>query len=183
MGANRLFTKLVCIFPIDDFPCGGTEMALVQGDVVVENDLTVGATATRRPKVPWAMRLMNDFRCCLQYNTTFSRCCLRTHRKGRTGGHAVYVTKNAPFLRMFERLGIGHRVVELLYEYFQCIDRDGSGEIDLKEFFTFFQMKDTAFARRAFSVMDEDDAKQNRFISCLVKYNATIYVLSILERR
>ena len=39
MGANRLFTKLVCIFPIDDFPCGGTEMALVQGDVVVENDL------------------------------------------------------------------------------------------------------------------------------------------------
>ena len=41
-------------------------------------------------------------------------------------------------------------------EYFQCIDRDGSGEIDLKEFFTFFQMKDTAFARRAFSVMDED---------------------------
>eukprot|EP00945_MAST-04E_sp_MAST-4E-sp1_P008867 g8867.t1 len=64
---------------------------------------------------------------------------------------------------MFERLGIGHRVVELLYEYFQCIDRDGSGEIDLKEFFTFFQMKDTAFARRAFSVMDEDGSGEIDF--------------------
>ena len=75
----------------------------------------------------------------------------------------MYVAKNEKFLRMFEKLGIGYRVVELLYEYFQCIDRDGSGEIDLKEFFTFFQMKDTAFARRAFSVMDEDGSGEIDF--------------------
>ena len=64
---------------------------------------------------------------------------------------------------LFQRVGIGARTVELLYEFFLAIDVDNSGEISLSEFFNFFRMKDTAFARRAFSVMDEDGSGEIDF--------------------
>ena len=153
-------------FPIKQItmPFGACKLMLMHRTAVLRDEplRQVEVSYERKVKIPFAMKLMKDFRCCLQYNKTFSRLCLCSSRK-MTPGHPVYVQKNEPFLRMFQRLGIGFRVVELLYEYFQCIDRDGSGEISLSEFFIFFQMKDTEFARRAFSVMDEDGSGEIDF--------------------
>ena len=77
-------------------------------------------------------------------------CCSRLiscFKRKYTQGHPVYDPKNQKFLRLFQRVGIGARTVELLYEFFLAIDVDNSGEISLSEFFNFFRMKDTAFAR------------------------------------
>ena len=93
-------------------------------------------------------------------------CCSRlflASKRKYTIGHPVYDPKNHKFLRLFQRVGIGARTVELLYEFFLAIDVDNSGEISLSEFFNFFRMKDTAFARRAFSVMDEDGSGEIDF--------------------
>ena len=113
-------------------------------------------------KLPTAMYLNRSCYCFMQHSLCCSRVFLSSKRKF-TPGHPVYDQKNHKYLRMFQRVGISFRMAELLYEYFVAIDIDGSGEISLSEFFNFFRMKDTAFARRAFSVMDEDGSGEIDF--------------------
>ena len=119
-------------------------------------------TETGLRKLPRAMYLNRSCFCFMQHSMCCSRLFLASKRK-YTIGHPVYDPKNHKFLRLFQRVGIGARTVELLYEFFLAIDVDNSGEISLSEFFNFFRMKDTAFARRAFSVMDEDGSGEIDF--------------------
>ena len=95
-------------------------------------------TETGLRKLPRAMYLNRSCFCFMQHSMCCSRLFLASKRK-YTIGHPVYDPKNHKFLRLFQRVGISARTVELLYEFFLAIDVDNSGEISLSEFFNFFE--------------------------------------------
>ena len=55
--------------------------------------------------------------------------------------HKVYRVLDPQQLQVFDKLSLNRKMVEQLYEIFQDIDRDGSGEISHYEFFRFFRHK------------------------------------------
>ena len=60
------------------------------------------------------------------------------------------------YLPMFSRMSLSIRSIETLFEIFQLIDADGSGEIDTDEFLYFFRLHKSRFAKRAFEIIDAD---------------------------
>ena len=57
----------------------------------------------------------------------------------------------------FQRLGIDEKVVQQMFDVFNVMDADGSGEIDLEEFYRSMpRLKRSPFSDRVFSLMDED---------------------------
>merc|ERR1712159_783635 len=55
-----------------------------------------------------------------------------------------------------------------LYKKFQDIDVDGSGVIDIKEFFEYIQMEPTPFGVKLFSLIDENGSGEIDFNEFLV---------------
>ena len=83
-------------------------------------------------------------------------CCLG-RMYGRSLLHSSSVRADHPlhndpaaaaYLPMFSRMSLSIRSIETLFEIFQLIDADGSGEIDTDEFLYFFRMHKSRFAKR-----------------------------------
>lgn len=56
----------------------------------------------------------------------------------------------------FDRIGIDKKTLDRYYELFLKVDKDESHEIDLDEFYRFFDIERSPFSDRIFSIMDED---------------------------
>ena len=67
------------------------------------------------------------------------------------------------YLPMFNTLSLSIRAIETLYEVFQLIDGDGSGEIDIDEFLIYFRLQKSRFAIRAFNILDADGSGEIDF--------------------
>ena len=58
---------------------------------------------------------------------------------------------------LFMKLRIDQTVVNCLYSKFLEIDKDGSHEIDIDEYYRHFKMERTPWADKVFMIMDEDE--------------------------
>jgi Ca2+-binding EF-hand superfamily protein len=65
-----------------------------------------------------------------------------------------------PLLKMMNRLQVTEREATKFFKLFEQIDGDHSGSIEIDEFFTFFKMEPTPFAKRSFGVMDFEGGKE-----------------------
>ena len=73
----------------------------------------------------------------------------------------------------FEKLRLTSGDVNKLYSCFMVLDADGSGEIDLPEFYGFFKMVPSPFADRVFTLLDADGSGEidfMEFVLCLWNY-------------
>ena len=73
----------------------------------------------------------------------------------------------------FAQLCIDDETINLLYTKFMEIDVDRSGEIDLEEFYQFFNIDRTPFGDRCFAIMDEDGSGRvdfREFTVCVWNY-------------
>ena len=73
----------------------------------------------------------------------------------------------------FARLGLNEEAIQMFYNKFCDIDKDESAEIDLDEFYRYFQLPRTPFADRVFSIMDEDGSGEidfREFVACIWNY-------------
>ena len=67
----------------------------------------------------------------------------------------------------FRRLGSEEKIVQKLFNTFNEIDVDNSGEIDLEEFYRAMPMlKRSPFTDRVFSIMDEDASGEIGALRC-----------------
>ena len=76
-------------------------------------------------------------------------------------------------MRVFKALDIYAKSIERLYEVFVQIDRDGSGEISVTEFFRYFSHKrrfpkKSKFAKRVFAIMDADGSGELDFCEFVI---------------
>jgi hypothetical protein len=69
------------------------------------------------------------------------------------------VKGKTPLLKIMSRLQVTEREATQFFKLFEKIDGDHSGTIEIDEFFTFFKLPPTQFAKRAFSVMDFEGGK------------------------
>jgi len=63
----------------------------------------------------------------------------------------------------FALIGLDIRTQSKLYNVFRRIDKDGSNEISLGEFYEYFRLQESVFATTAFNVMDSDGSGQMDF--------------------
>mgnify|MGYP000854724265 CR=1 FL=1 len=98
-------------------------------------------------------------------------CCLG-RMYGRSLLHSSKVRADHPlhndpiaaaYLPMFSRMSLSIRAIETLFEIFQLIDADGSGDVDMDEFLYFFRLHKSRFARRAFDIIDADKSGEIDF--------------------
>lgn len=61
-------------------------------------------------------------------------------------------------------VGMGKDQLFKLHQIFSAMDQDNSGEINLREFFTYIDIKRTRYSERAFTVMDRDGSGEVDFI-------------------
>ena len=69
--------------------------------------------------------------------------------------------------------------IKTMFGIFRSIDRDGSGAIDLGEFYAAFKMQPTPFADRVFSLMDSDCSGEIDF----KEFVASVWNLASFSRR
>lgn len=67
------------------------------------------------------------------------------------------------FLKL-KPLGLDRKSLYALHRIFTSMDRDGSGEINLQEFFSFMDLTRTRFSEKAFSIMDTDGSGEVDFV-------------------
>ena len=78
--------------------------------------------------------------------------------------HPVHNDDDAKkYLPMFNTLSLSIRSIETLYEIFQLIDCDSSGEVDIDEFLIYFRLQKSRFAIRAFNILDADGSGEIDF--------------------
>ena len=86
--------------------------------------------------------------------------CITT-RKLVLGEKKEFVTGRTPLLKTMRAMEITEKEATKFFKLFEKIDEDHSGSIEIQEFFDFFKLEMTDFARRAFEVMDFDRAKNS----------------------
>ena len=64
---------------------------------------------------------------------------------------------------LFEKIGLNRMQIGRLFDIFVDMDQDGSNEIDVDEFFVFFGIQPTPFARMVFETFDRDGSGQVNF--------------------
>ena len=82
------------------------------------------------------------------------------------------VEGRTPLLEMMGLLEMTRREASRFLSLFEKIDTDHSGTIDMYEFFEYFDLEPTLFARRAFTLMDfgdDHDPAQMKRIKCKVR--------------
>jgi Ca2+-binding EF-hand superfamily protein len=112
--------------------------------------------------------------CCAQY-CFLGKCLSRRLLKSQYDPkHRVYRVVDPTELEVFEKLNLNRKMVEKLYEIFQDIDRDGSGEISHYEFFRFFRHKRfpdrSKYSKKIFKAFDLDGSGEidfQEFVLCL----------------
>jgi len=73
----------------------------------------------------------------------------------------------------FEKLRLTTGDVNKLYSVFMALDADGSGDIDLNEFYQFFRVAASPFMDRVFTLLDADGSGEidfMEFVLCLWNY-------------
>ena len=111
--------------------------------------------------------------CCINFSG-LGACVSRAALSGkRSKGHDLYQKTTAVDRRTLDALNIEPKSIERLHEVFVQIDRDGSGEISLSEFFRFFSHKrrfpnKSKFSKRVFSIMDADGSGELSFVEFVV---------------
>jgi Ca2+-binding EF-hand superfamily protein len=83
----------------------------------------------------------------------------------------------------FVQIGLDLKIQSKLYNIFRRIDRDGSHEISLPEFYEFFRLQESAFSTTAFNVMDRDGSGGmdfQEFVLSVWNY-LTFTAMSIIE--
>ena len=75
--------------------------------------------------------------------------------------HVVYKVATPEAMKDFRQLRLNEKSIELLYNRFKCIDRDGNGYACKYEFFKFLNSKGglakTRFSRKVFEIFDRND--------------------------
>lgn len=86
------------------------------------------------------------------------------------------------FLKL-KPLGLDRKPLFALHQIFTAMDRDGSGEINLQEFFSFMDLTRTRFSEKAFSIMDTDGSGEVDFVEfVLAVWNYCSFSQSSLVR-
>ena len=117
--------------------------------------------------------LQNNLFCLFNFNC-LGRCYGRSLLQSGVvrSDHPVHNDDDAKkYLPMFNTLSLSIRSIETLYEIFQLIDCDSSGEVDIDEFLIYFRLQKSRFAIRAFNILDADgsgeiDFGTNNFCCC-----------------
>ena len=107
-----------------------------------------------------------DYAFCLFNFNCIGRCYGRRLLQSGTirQDHPLHNDDHArKYLPMFNTMSLSIKSIETLYEVFQLIDADNSGEIDLDEFLFFFRLQSSRFAKRAFSCIDADGSGEIDF--------------------
>jgi Ca2+-binding EF-hand superfamily protein len=112
--------------------------------------------------------------CCASYCKLGAVVSRRLLRRKADLNHKVYRVLDPQQLQVFDKLSLNRKMVEQLYEIFQDIDRDGSGEISHYEFFRFFRHKRfperSKFSKKIFKAFDLDGSGEidfQEFVLCL----------------
>lgn len=87
----------------------------------------------------------------------FGQSILTSNIKNKN--HPVYAAnQSTPILFHFfhNTLHLSYTSVEKLYDIYQLIDSDNSGEIEIDEYLLYFELHKSRFAKRAFEVLDSD---------------------------
>jgi len=66
-------------------------------------------------------------------------------------------------METFKKLGLTALIIDKFYSTFRAIDGDNGGEIDMHEFYVFFDLEESPFVDRAFALFDRDGSGQIDF--------------------
>eukprot|EP00944_MAST-04C_sp_MAST-4C-sp1_P013877 g13877.t1 len=66
-------------------------------------------------------------------------------------------------METFKKLGLTALTIDKFYSVFRAIDGDNGGEIDMHEFYVFFDLEESPFVDRAFGLFDRDGSGQIDF--------------------
>jgi hypothetical protein len=127
----------------------------------------------RRPPRTLLVRIHSALFCCVNFNFLCSWISRLALSGKRTKGHPVYKNTTAEERKTLDALNIEPKSIERLYEVFVQIDRDGSGEISISEFFRHFSHKrrfpqKSKFSKRVFQIMDADNSGELSFIEFVI---------------
>jgi len=127
----------------------------------------------RRPSRSCLVRVHSAFFCCINFNGLCAWVNTLALSGSRNKGHAVYKNTTAEDRKLLDALNILPKSIERLYEVFVQIDRDGSGEISIGEFFRYFSHKrrfpqKSKFSKRVFQIMDADASGELSFVEFVV---------------
>jgi len=128
------------------------------------DERSVSVTDTR--KAALQRQTCMDYAFCLFNFNCIGRCYGRRLLQSGTirQDHPLHNDDHArKYLPMFNTMSLSIKSIETLYEVFQLIDADNSGEIDLDEFLFFFRLQKSRFAKRAFSCIDADGSGEIDF--------------------
>ena len=128
-----------------------------------------------RPPRSCLVRTHSALFCCMSFCPCgVGECVSKISLSGkRTKGHSVYKKTTAEDRRLLDALDIEPKSIERLHEVFVQIDRDGSGEISLTEFFRYFSHKrrfpqKSKFSKKVFQIMDADGSGELSFVEFTV---------------
>ena len=118
-----------------------TSLPTIKNDRPVRIGNRIIDSPDRRPRRTCLVRIHSVMFCCINFSG-LGACVSRAALSGkRSKGHDLYQKTTAVDRRTLDALNIEPKSIERLHEVFVQIDRDGSGEISLSEFFRFFSHK------------------------------------------
>ena len=66
-------------------------------------------------------------------------------------------------METFKKLGLTALTIDKFYSVFRAIDGDNGGEIDMHEFYVFFDLEESPFVDQTFGLFDRDGSGQIDF--------------------
>ena len=106
-----------------------------------------GTYCYRRYMWPWYYKPRRDRKLMKQFGFVPSEAEIERIEAGCVKG-------KTPLLKMMRFVGINEQQAARFMGLFEKVDKDHSGKIDVEEFFGYFKMPVTDFARASFKVMD-----------------------------